>query len=409
MKFIQNYFTIVVFAFIIMLVQPFNSQAQSKGRNAGLDQTTFEIIKTRTSILEEFKKQNFNRVKIQCDSLRKAFENDNHLPFFPAEYWLLCFWTKDYASIIADKFLSDTAQYNNTYVSYPVFDNLGEEVRKDTRAKCEAIKAQITGSSFSQKDKDFLQIVLNYSIHKSNELKDTLQVSLNELSKKYMENYPNSINNGMLKGYIIKEYVGLKGADEVLFGGGYSVPSGKLGNYLSDGYKIEIIDYRKYFGSTFIGLIGNIYSGKLIDSLDIESKSAIVNVKTDEIYNVYNVGLDFGNGFYDTKRISLSAFGGGSFNALSVTHITNEKTNEGEQVTIYTYAARVGLAFDFKFVKQGVYASFKNYSDFNHSKFFRLKYYYEFPMYSDKASVLKGGIHNVTLSIGFNTRNIVKK
>ena len=403
MKFIPKYFYSLLCIICLTLVQTIRSEAQTKEQNSGLDQTMFEIIKTRTSILENFKKRNIERVRTQRDSLRKTFETDNHLPFFPAEYWLLCFWTKDYSTIISDKFLSDTLQYNNTYVSYPIFDNLGDEVRKTIREQRDEIKQQIDKSSLSTKDKEFLQIVLWYSIHKNNEAKDTLQVTLNELAKDYITKYPNSQNDGMIKGYIIKEYQGLKGADEILFGGGFSVPFGKMSDNLSSGYNLSI-DYRRYFGSTFVGLTGNMYSSKLsCDSVEVQNKW----MKKDEMFNVYNVGLDFGNRFYDAKRVSLSVYGGGAYNALSITHEINK--DQSEQITINTFAVRVGLAFDFKFVKQGTFASFKKYSDFNHTKLFRLKYDFEIPMYSDKAPELKGGIHNITLSIGFNTRNVVKK
>ena len=83
MKIIHRFFSITFLVISLLLVQTVGLQAQTKGRNSGLDQTTFEIIKTRTAILEDFKKQRFDRVKVQCDSLRKEFENDNHLPFFP--------------------------------------------------------------------------------------------------------------------------------------------------------------------------------------------------------------------------------------------------------------------------------------------------------------------------------------
>jgi hypothetical protein len=402
MKIIHSFFSITFLVISLLLGQTVGLQAQTKGRNSGLDQTTFEIIKTRTAILEDFKKQRFDRVKVQCDSLRKEFENDNHLPFFPAEYWLLSFWTKDYTSILNDKYLSDTSQYNSTYISYPIFDNMGEEVRKETREQCADIKRQINSSSLSTKDKDFLQIVLLYSIHRSNEAKDTLQVTINEMTRSFIEKNPSSPNLAMMKGYIIKDYQGLKTANEIVFGGGYSVPFDKLGTYMSPGFNLAI-DYRKYIGSCFWGLTGNMYSGKMIDSVDVNSKW----MQKDEIFNVYYLGLDVGNRFVDTKRVSLSAFAGGAYNALTITHAINK--TESEQVTINTFAGRVGLAFDFKFVKQGVFASFKNYSDYNHSKFFRLKYDYEIPMYTDKASALQGGIHNITFCIGFNTRDIIKK
>jgi len=408
MKFLQKYLIITICVFGSLLVLTGNVQAQSKGRNSGLDQTTFEIIKTRTSILEDFRKQNFDKVKFKRDSLRKAFENDNHLPFFPAEYWLLCFWTKDYSSILVDKFLSDTTQYNSTYVSYPVFDTMGEEVRRETRDNCRDLKKQINASSLTSKDKDFLQIVLYYAIHKNNEPKDTLQVTINEMAKKFVAENPTSPYNGMMKGHIIKEYIGLKGADEILFGGGYSMPFDKMGDYLSAGYNLSI-DYRKYIGSSFVGLTANMFSGKLVDSVTVQYKSFPKTAVTDEMFNIYNIGIDLGNRFLDSKSIAMSFFGGGSYNALSITHVLDKKTNKSEQININTAAARIGLTFDFKFVKQGVYASYKKYDDFNHAKFFRLKYDYEIPLYSDKASALKGGIHNFTLSIGFNTRDIVKK
>ena len=389
----------------LMLFLTVNSQAQSRHNMSGLDQTTFEIIKTRTSILDDFKKKDFARIKKERDSLRKAFETDNHLAFFPAEYWLLCFWTKDYTAILNDKFLSDTNQYNNTYVSYPVFDNMGDDVRKETRNHLQTIADQITASTLNAKEKDFLHVVLYYSVHKSTESKDTIQVKLNELAKAYVTNNPTSPNNGMINSYMVKEYIGLSGGDEIFFGVGYSLTNGKLQKYLSNAYNFGI-DYRRYIGSSFFGISGSIiYSGKIADSILVNGYM----LQHDESYNIYNLGLDIGNRLFDTKRISFSIYGGASYNEISVTHITDVTKNLSKIVDISSYAARIGFAFDFKFVKQGIYAAFKQYNDYNHSNFFRLKYDYLIPMYSNKVSELTGGIHNITLSIGVNTRQIVKK
>ena len=184
------------------------------------------------------------------------------------------------------------------------------------------------------------------------------------------------------------------------------MPYGNFSNYLSGGFHLEIIDYRRYFGSTFLGVTANIlYAGKTTKPVTVNKK----DINKDESFNTYYVGLDVGNRFVDNKHISLSAFGGGAYNALSITHVTDLNNKVSEQVSINTYAARIGLAFDFKFIKQGIFADFKHYSDFNHCKFLRLKYDYQIPMYKDKAPELTGGFHNLTLSIGFNTREVQKK
>ena len=396
-------FSATIGLLFLLLITSYNTNAQTKSSSI-MDQSTFEILNSRTSILENFNKKDFHRIKIQRDSLRTEYETDNHLPFFPAEYWLLCFWTKDFTNILNDKFLSDTNQYNNTYISYPVFDNMGEELRKTTRDENQSIKDEIIKSNLPQKDKDFLNLVLYYSIHKSNEAKDTLQITINELANRYITNYSNSQNNGVIKKYVIKEYIGLNGADELLFGGGLTVPNSNLGKYLSTSYNLAI-DYRRYFGNIFVGFTANMYSGYLIDSVLINS----TYVQKDENYRGYTVGLDVGDRILDSKNMSVSIFGGAGYNALNVNHYTNKDHSKSEQISINSYGTRVGFAFDFKFIKQGVYATYKNHNDYNHYKFFRLKYDYQIPMFKDKASELTGGFHNITLSIGFNTRSVIKK
>lgn len=408
MTLINRTFLATICILCLLFATSYRSEAQSKSNSSGIDQATFEILNTRTSILENFNKKDFQRIKVQRDSLRAIYDADNHLAFFPAEYWLLCFWTKDFTNILNDKFLSDTNQYNSTYISYPIFDNMGEEVRKTTREQNQTIKDEITKSNLTQKDKDFLNVVLYYSIHKSNEAKDTLQISINKIANNYISNYSNSQNNDVIKKYIIKEYIGLNSADELLFGGGLTIPSNNLSNYFSTSYNLAI-DYRRYFGNLFLGFTANMYSGFLIDSVSINSTF----VKKDENYRAYALGLDFGDRIFDGKKVSFSVFGGVGYNALNVTHIVNktkDKTKDkAEQITIDTYGTRIGFALDFKFVKQGVFASYKSYSDYNHFKFFRLKYDYQIPMFKDNAPELTGGFHNITLSIGFNTRSITKK
>ena len=397
-------FSATICIICLLFATSYKSTAQSNKGNSEIDQSTFEILNARTSILDNFNKKDFHRVKVQCDSLHSVYETDNHLAFFPAEYWLLCLWTKDYTTILNDKFLTDTNQYNNSYISYPVLDNMGEEVRKVSREQNQTIKDEIAKSNLSQKDKDFLNVVLYYTIHKSNEAKDTLQISINNLANSYISNYSNSQNNGVIKKYIIKEYIGLNNADELLFGGGLTVPGSNLGKYLSSSYNLAI-DYRRYFGNLFVGFSANMYSGYLTDSVKINS----TYVQKDEIYRTYTVGLDVGDRIFDGQKLSFSVFGGAGYNALNVNHFTNKEKSKSEQITIDTYGTRIGFALDFKFIKQGVFAVYKNHSDFNHYKFFRIKYDYQIPMFKDKASELTGGFHNITLSIGFNTRSVIKK
>lgn len=392
----------ILLCFSVISVYTLN--AQTKGKNSGLDQPTYEILKARTTILANFNAKELNKVKIQRDSLRKIYDSDNHLPFFPAEYWLLCFWTKDYSNILSDKFLNDTSMYNSTYVSYPVFDNMGEEVRKITRQNIETIKGEIQTSNLSSSDKSLLEIVLIYSVHKTNEPKDVLQIQLNDIAKKFLETNSSSSANGMIRKYMIKEYIAAKGADEIIIGGGYVFPFDKLGDYFSEGYSLNI-EYRRYIGCVFLAFSGNMFSGEVEKEFNVENTTMI----NGELFNNYYLGIDLGSRFLNNKAIAMSLNGGAGYDALNITHVTDVKDNTVEQIKINTVAVRAGFAIDFKFVKQGYYTQFKKYEDYNHFKFFRLKYEYQIPMFKDKAPDLTGALHSISLSIGFDTNKILKK
>lgn len=397
-KFIKAVLLSVTLVFSITL------QAQTKGKSSGIDEATFDIIKVRTSILENFKAKNLNRVKVQRDSLRKVYDADNHLPFFPAEYWLLCFWTNDYNSILTDKFLNDTSMYSSTYVSYPVFDVMGEEVRKITRQNSETIKKEIQSTSLSNTEKSLLEIVLLYSIHRTNEPKDELQIELNDISKKFLETNSSSSAVGMIKKYMIKEYVATKYADEIVLGGGYVIPANNLATYLSDGYSLAI-EYRKYIGSMFLAFNGSMYSGEVKDIFQVNS----VDMLKGELFNNYLIGMDIGARLIHNKALAFSVHGGAGYDALNITHLTDSAKNTVEQVKINTFTTRCGVSLDLKFVKQGYFTEFKRFNDYNHFKFFRIKYEYQIPMFEDKAASLTGALHNVSLSIGFDTQKITKK
>ncbi len=399
---------ILISGILAIVILASNTQtADAQRRNATpISQTTYDLIKARTEILEHFKNNEMAQVRALRDTVRSKYETENTLAFFPAEYWLLCFATNDYALIIKDKFLSDTSVYNNTYASYPIFDIMGEEVRKIMRQKVYEISKSIQSSSESQTNKDLLTIILNYSVHLTNEVKDTLQLTINDLSKKYLENPQNKIGRDVIQRFIIKEYKGSGYADEISFGGGIAFPNGNIADYLASGYTISL-DYKRYFGNSFIGFDGQIYSGTMIDSIDVDGK----NLKKDELFNIYKLGLTAGNKFIETRKIATSIIVGGGYNAFNETHESKSTDNitTVDQIVINSYYVKAGLSFDYKFIKQGNFAEFKKFSDFNHYKFLRLKYEYQMMFLDSESKGLKGGVHSISLSIGFNTQSIIKK
>jgi len=375
------------------------SDAQINSSTYNADETTKSISFARESITSNINSTNVRAVKFIRDSLRNKYENDKHIPFFPAEYWLLCLYTKDYPLILTDNYLNDISKYYQEDIFYPVIDNMGQTIRNTVRLQYINVQKDVEASTLSTKDKALMNLILLFAIHSSYEVKDTLQLTINDLAKKYLSTYPDAKEKAIIQTYVIKEYVSDNRADEMILGGGYFMPIGKIAKHVSNGYSLGF-DYLRYFGNNFAAFTANMITGKLTDSAKIKN----IYYKKDAGFSSYFLGAEIGTKFINTKRIDVIGYLGATYTNTGLSDTTKNKT-----VYFGSVSAKFGIAIDFVFLKIGRYAAFKKRDDFNHTNFFRLKYEYCMPNYGKTSPDIQGGIHNITLSLGFNTQKISKK
>ena len=311
-------------------------------------------------------------------------------------------------TILNDKYIKDLRSYDIQGVSLPVIDKFGDNLRKLSNKKTGEFKNRINISALSSNDKELLNIILLYSLRTKTEGKDTSQVKLNELAKKFTGENPSSEATPFISSYVIKEYEGTGRAQEIAFGGGYLAPQGDLGKKLSTGYNIAA-DVKQYFNWFIVGLTANISSGHMLEQFTNKDGKVF---EPDAAYKVYYLGLDLGARIFESKRFCISLIGGPATSDISIVHVSNSGSGSSieEEIPLKNpYSAHGCLLLDFKFIKAGKFSHFKNIDDYNHSNFIRLKYEYQKPFISQKYDELAGGMHVVSLCIGFNTKGIRNK
>jgi len=379
----------------------------SQNKKVFADEKTIQISAARIKLKDAVINNNIPVVKQMRDSIKQKAEDDMHLAFFPGEYWLLCFLTKDYSNILADKYLNDLNSYNAQGIEMPVLDDLGEAVRTVSFNNSKQLLAGIEGANLPAREKELLNIVFLFSVRGKIDSKDTIQTKLNELGKTYVAGNSSAAATPFINTYVIQEFVGTGRAHELSLGAGYMMPYGGLSDYFGSALNIGL-DVKEYFNWFIVGLTANLSNGRLSSDLDFKGKT----LGKDSVYTSYYLGVDLGARLYENHITNVNVFAGAGASDISV--VSNEELN-GANIKEQTYvnlnnkiALHAGLTVDLKFLKMGKKAQFKTYSDFNHSNFFRLKYDYMLPFYKNEDSRLDGGFHTITLQIGFNTKTIKK-
>lgn len=339
------------------------------------------------------------------EHIRTKLEDETHLGFFPTEYWLLCFMTNDLKNILDDKYLNDIRSYDSQGVDLPTMDNVGDWLREQGNARSSELLNRVNSSGYGEKDKDLLHIVLLYSLRTKTDSKDSLQVSINQAAKKFTQENPSSLATPFIATYVIREYVGTGTAQELAFGGGFSLPLGGLAGCFDPGLIINI-EGKQYFSWFVLGASVGISNGKTNSFFTIKDGKDSSLIEAGTNYSSYFAGLDLGLRLLDGKSASLVVVGGPALSDFAVRKKTG--VSETEIMLKNPLSIHACAMVDFKILKRGKYANYKRYSDYNSYVFVRLKYEYQMP-FLDKNYAMDGAMHNFGIQLGSNSKKIRKQ
>ncbi len=359
------------------------------------------ISKGRNLLLDRFLENDINKVKEIKNYLMEKGEDENYIALFPAEYWFILYWTKEYNELANSikKFDSlKVASYNSRIK--PPYDLLYEKLKTKSVENVLKIVNQIQLSELDLESKDFLLLSFEYlttDLQKSVFSQDTINMHADN----FLEKHPSSIYNDFTKKYIRYKLVPKNWGMAVEFFSGYSIYTGKLSeNYTNNvpfGVAFDIC-YKKFelYLRDYIGF--NKTRKDFTYSLGTWEKGSRTMVFLPE--------ASLGYVTIDNSSFKVSPFAGIGAMDISPPSKDTEKTPELKEVSLeFTTTYMIGVNIDIKFgqKKTPLFSPKTSYG------FMRIRYAYNIPRFEKKYDGISGNMHYITIGFGAFARGLKRE
>jgi hypothetical protein len=359
------------------------------------DEKSETILKGRKLTLDKFIENDKNKVSELLEFLQNE-ENEDYLIFYPAEKWLLYYWTQQY-----QKVLKGVQDFDSTYIAKmnrqikPQSDLMLIKIKEKLFQQRPEIKHQIFQSGLTEEEKSFLALNFDFLLL-SYDNKGITQDTLNVFSKKYLQDYPNSNFDNYVRKYIRYEFEPSKWGLAFEFFSGYGVFTHNLKKCFKNNIPIGIafdICYKKFilYLRNYIGF------SKTKDSIQFKDGTW----RKDAQVRVFLPEASLGYATIDNRFFKVAPFVGISSTDISPTDYDKKKYPEYENIELtFTTTYTLGLNLDFKL------GSFKKKKSEPSYGFVRVRYAYNKPQFNWKYNGFDGDFHYLTIGVGGFIRGI---
>ncbi len=319
------------------------------------------------------------------------------------EEHLLYFYTGRYEDILSSELkdgmavvrsYSDTLSQIKSHIRPPT-DRMYREIKTSMNSISNDIRAEILASTYSQEDKDFLELYferLKYASYSENYT--SAFDKINVLAKEYKEKYPDSKHNiySWKNGTAVYELNDWSGTANL--GGGPSLFSGTLDDTFKTGYQLglEMDAYYKRLNLNFKLLAGGT---KNRDSLVVDEVTWLKNTEL----GLTTVGLAVGCVIIDSELFKITpTVGMATFNLIPTTDEQDDYPEYKESGIKFITSINFGGSLDVKLGGNNYYYS----NDFY--PYIRLRYGYSMLQYPTKYDMFDGDMQSFSISYGFYVR-----
>ena len=369
------------------------------------------ISKGRSLLLDKFLENDMDKVKEIKNYLIEKGEDENYIALYPAEYWLVLYWTNEYEELLTSimKFempfveyhfypTSITRFYSSKYDNriFPLPDMLYAKLLQYSKEKEDEIITQIQSANISFEKKTFLLMNFESLIKKSESYQDTL----NTQADSYVKTYPDSEYNDYIKKYIKYKFVlgNLGVAFEFFFG--MNFPMGEIKNDYGDdvlgGGAIDVY-YKKF------EFVLRMFGGSLSLKKDMDYSKGVY--PKDSTMTAFLPELSFGYAVFENHRIKLAPFLGIGGLFIHTSSENRKKIPELKELSVSAFTLNFGTSFDIRFSKKPKYKYYPNSFD----GFIRIRYNFCLPIYSNQYDAVSGQMHTITIGIGCFARDLKRE
>lgn len=358
------------------------------------------ISKGRKLLLDKFIEGDLMKVKDIKDYLIKT-EDDNYFAFYPAEYWFVLYWTKDYSELAKSIQSFDSAKVAsyNTRIR-PLNDMLYDKLKEKSFNNETQIKEQLQISDLDYETKQILSLNFDWLLLE-NRKNIYAQDSLNERADNFLKTNTQSRFEGFTKKYIKYKLVPKNWGMTFEFFSGYSIYTGNLSENYTNNVPVGVafdICYKNYelYLRDYIGF--NKTKKDFNYSLGTWEKGSRTMVFLPE--------ASLGYVAYNDNRFKLSPFAGIGSMDISPTTKDKEETPELKEVSLeFTTTYIIGINFDIKFGPKHT----TKYSPKTSYGFMRIRYGYSIPRFEKKYDGMTGNMHYITIGFGGMARGLKRE
>lgn len=357
------------------------------------DSKSLIIAKGRSLLLDKFLQNDINKVKELLGYLLTKEEDQNYMAFYPAEKWLLYYWTQQYDKIVKGA-LTDSFNSRDFYTKIrPPQDLLFLQLKTTLKEQQTGIKNQINASDLSKIDKDFLKLNFDYLLADLRPFA-TGQDSLNKSANEFLSAYPKTSYEDYVRNNIRRQLKPSKMAFAFEFFSGYGIFTNDLKKQFNNTVPIGIA-FDVYYKNFVLYLRDFIGFSKTKDSIVFP----LGTWKKGAQARVFLPEASLGYVLWDNRFFKAAPFIGISSTNISPTEYDKNKTPEYENVELkFTTTFTTGLNLDIKLGKTN--SAMVTAGPENAYWLLRVRYAYNQPQFHKKYTGFNGNLHYLTIGIG---------
>ena len=384
---------IITFAILQAFSQVDSTERQILSYN---DSKSVIISKGRSLLLDKFLENDMDKVKEIKDYLLEKGEDENYIVFYPAEYWLILYWTNEFEELSSSIIKYDSAKIASYYTRIcPSQDMLYAKLLLKSRENVQTITNLIKKADIDLEIRDFLQLNLESLVIENESFQDTLNIQTDNFLKAYPETEYKDFTRKYIKFKLVPKNWGM--AFE--FFSGYGIFTGTLSNNYTNNVPLGVafdICYKK------IELYLRDYIGFNSTKKDFDYSTGVYEKSSSTTVFIPEASLGFAA--LDNDRFKLAPFAGIGGLLIAPPFAKTDKEPELKEVSISAFTYNLGVSFDIKFGKKGY--AFRPKSSYG---FLRIRYGYSIPNFSKKYDEFSGGTHYITVGVGGFSRGLKRK
>lgn len=356
------------------------------------------ISKGRRLILDSFMADDLDKVEEVKDYLLREVEDENYMALYPAEHWLLLYWTEEFEELLPLLQGVDENFYGNLYQKIqPSQDRMFAHIHGKSVAWKTKLEWKISKASLEQEEKDFLQLNLEWLL--SDESQADYLDKLNRRADLFLAAYPESEYEGFVRQELRYKYVPSDWGLGMEFFAGYGLFNGELADSFTNPVVIGFGfdgEYRKFTLNLRMALLPGKTAKELSNRRgDIWQKGEPTNGALGEI--------TLGYAILESDKIKFSPFAG-----IGVAEITAPENDLKENPGLERLAVGSDVAYSL-----GGNLDFKlgwNTGEIVENKssywYLRFRYAYVMPQFSGDP---QGNMHTFSLGLGAVFRKLKRE